>query len=363
LYREGKLIPLGRTTAAPSAISTEAILRPARTQTLRGGVRIAHREFIGNITNTMAFTATGLSLNPGLLSSFPWLAPQANLYEQYRFTRLCFHFLTRSPTTQSGTIILAPEYDAADPPPATEQQVTAYQDVVENVPWRDIVCTLDPRSMFPLGSRKFTRSGPVSFTDIKTYDAGTFYYCTTGSDTNLLGKLWVDYEVEFYTPQIPTTTPLGPTMSSFYTNAVSQSLISGITSSMSFPIQAFNALGIVPLVVGTGTNFVMPSGTYIITACIDTFGGVPTTLAGVPASAIFVTISIYAGAVLLAQTSSNSVATQNVSGSSIPLTLQAMYSFLAGTNFNVTVLASQTGTFAGPPGITGGNSTLLIQPA
>jgi hypothetical protein len=46
--------------------------------------------------------------------------------------------------------------------------------------------------------------------DIKTYDVANFFVNVVDSSTSASwGKLWVDYEVEFYTPQTQTSVPNG----------------------------------------------------------------------------------------------------------------------------------------------------------
>jgi hypothetical protein len=99
---------------------------------------------------------------------------------------------------------LIPDYDAADAAPISEQIASAYEDVREDVPWKDIECVLDPRAMHPDGPRKFIRTSPLAANlDIKTYDVGQLFIGTTDGTAVNWGKLWVDYDVTLSTPQIP----------------------------------------------------------------------------------------------------------------------------------------------------------------
>jgi len=264
------LRPSGSRKMAPAAMATEMGSGPSRTDRTRDGVRVVKREFIGNVVNTVGFSlpVAVYNINPGVAAVFPWLSIMANQYETYRFHRLTFRYITRCGTSQSGSVILAPDYDASDSPPTTEQQITAYRGAVEDVPWRDISCTLEPSAMFSLGPRKFIRSSTVAFTDIKTYDAGLFLVATVGVDTNLLGKLWVEYDVELFTPQIPTPgAGLIPTFTSMFV-ASGQDLIVSNTSVVGFT-PVFNPLGIVLTTSGTGTAFTPPRGTYLFTFFCD----------------------------------------------------------------------------------------------
>jgi hypothetical protein len=106
---------------------------------------------------------------------------------------------------------MAPDYDAADSQPATEQQMSTYVDVIEDVPWKDFVCHLKPASMHPEGKRKFIRTEALANNlDIKTYDVGRqFVFAVDSVAAGPWGKIWVEYDVELHTPQTTGNLPVG----------------------------------------------------------------------------------------------------------------------------------------------------------
>lgn len=172
--------------------------------------RVVHRELLGNVSGaaTTAFTLSStFALNPGLTATFPWLSNIAQNWETYHFSKLRFCYYTRTGTGTAGSVIMAPDYDAADVVPASENIVSSYEDVQENAPYRDIVCTLRPQAMHSMGSKKFIRVGALSANqDIKTYDVGNFFICVVDSGGAVpWGKVWVEYDVTFYTPQLLPT--------------------------------------------------------------------------------------------------------------------------------------------------------------
>lgn len=171
----------------------------------RGHSRIIHRELVASIAGTTAFTiAQTLALNPGIAATFPWLATQAVGWEQYRFNRLDFEYFTRTGSNVPGSIMLVPDYDAGDSAPLTEQIASAFEDVVEDAPWKDLCCKLRPRAMHSMGPKKFVRTGPLpAGQDIKTTDVGNLFLATTDGTAVSWGKLWVEYDIEFFTPQLP----------------------------------------------------------------------------------------------------------------------------------------------------------------
>lgn len=173
--------------------------------------RIVHRELIASIVGTSAFTVGNtLSLNPGLASAFPWLSTQALGWEQYKFHKLRLCYYTRTGSTTPGSIMIVPDYDAADAAPTSELNASAYRDVVEEVPWTvEFACPLDPAAMSQPGVRKYVRTGTLaSNLDIKTYDSGTVFICTVDGTAVNWGKLWIEYDVELFVPQLPVAPAL-----------------------------------------------------------------------------------------------------------------------------------------------------------
>jgi len=81
---------------APVSIATKVTTRaPVVTRSKTGGFRVKHRELVtASISSSVAFaTPVILSINPGLVASFPWLAPQASQYEQYVVHSLTMQYI------------------------------------------------------------------------------------------------------------------------------------------------------------------------------------------------------------------------------------------------------------------------------
>jgi len=180
----------------------------------RDSARIVHRELIASVVGSAAFAVPfSFPLNPGLAATFPWLSTQAQAWETYKFNRLRFCYYTRTGSNVPGSVMLVPDYDALDAAPATEQIASSYEDVAEDAPWKDICQELRATSMFSMGPRKFIRTGALpAGADIKTYDAGQEFVCTTDGTAVNWGKLWVEYDVTLYTPQL---SPSGNLLSAF----------------------------------------------------------------------------------------------------------------------------------------------------
>jgi hypothetical protein len=171
--------------------------------------RVVHRELLGNVsgTGTTAFTiASTFALNPGVVQTFPWLSNMAQNWETYRFNSLRICYYTRTGSNTAGSVLIVPDYDPTDVSPITEQTASAFEDIQEDAPWKDIVCRLRPAAMHGLGPRKYIRSGALGLNlDLKTYDSGNVFICTVDSaGVAGWGKLWIEYDVIFFTPQLPS---------------------------------------------------------------------------------------------------------------------------------------------------------------
>jgi hypothetical protein len=220
--------------------------------------RVQHKEFIQNVSGTTNFTvALFLALNPGLAGTFPWLSNIANNFEQYRVRMMRFCYLTRTGTNIPGSVLMAPDYDASDVQPVSEQIMSNYAEIVEDAPWKDICCLLRPSGMHALGPKKFVRNGIVPGQDLKTTDVGTFILATVDGTNVNWGKLWVEYDVEFYEPQ------LNPNGSSLATTA------QGTAGTTAAVISAGLAIAgpLISSVVGNVVSFqnLVPGGEYFIT--------------------------------------------------------------------------------------------------
>lgn len=199
-----------RPQKAPAASSKLMVSSKPKIVADSNSKRVVHRELLGSLVGSANFAvARQISLNPGLYSSFPWLSTESLGWETYKFNSLRFEYVTRTGTGIPGSVILTTDYDASDAPPGTEQIAANYCGAHEDAPWKDIQMDLNPAALHGLGPRKFIRYGALSANeDIKTYDSGNFFLCTLDGTAVPWGKLWVTYDVSFFTPQMASTTVL-----------------------------------------------------------------------------------------------------------------------------------------------------------
>jgi len=242
----------GRQASVAAAYSTQGQGKAPRIKSTRDTCNIVHREFIGNVSGSANFTlGNTFSVNPGLQATFPWLSIMAQGWEEYRFRYLRFCYYTRTGSNTPGSVILAPDYDASDAVPATEQIMTSYDEVREDAPWKDNCCALKASLMSGASAKRhFVRVGALSPNqDVKLYDVANFYVGTVDGTAIPWGKLWVEYDIDFFIPQLP---PNGPA------NIVGGTISSGGT------LTAGNPLGTAP-VVQFGSTGITANATSLVT--------------------------------------------------------------------------------------------------
>lgn len=249
-------------SSAPVTLSNRFVSRTAkiRRSSGRGPTVISHREMIsGSIAGSTAFAIQStLNINPGLAKSFPWLSTQASQYEEYRFTKLRYEYVPIAPTSTQGDILLVPDYDASNPPPTTEVQAIDHRDAVIDSVWKPVVLSLNPKDMYALGPRKYVRTANM-YGDVKTFDSGIFYLCSNNeTGTSTVGKLFVEYTVELFTPlNGPADGTVALSQSAFSLSA-NQSFTTATPAILAFDTTVVNGLN----VVNTGGSLVPPAGFY-----------------------------------------------------------------------------------------------------
>lgn len=222
---------MGSVSTASAPVTMGNIIRSVKPSVNRSsaGVRVRNRELLqSSVGGSVGFQVqTIASVNPGLPLTFPWLSIQAGQYEQYAFRYLKFIYYPSTNTSSSGDVMLMIDYDAADNVPVSETQLLDHEDAVIAPVWEAVEMVCDVSQMRALGPRKFIRSVAMAG-DIKTFDVGTFYLGTNNCASALsVGKLFVEYDVEFFVPQLTPNNDLSPTQTSWWVNPATQVLISG----------------------------------------------------------------------------------------------------------------------------------------
>jgi hypothetical protein len=178
------------------------------------GSVITHREFLTDITGSTSFTTEGFYINPGNPFTFPWLSNVAQHYEEYELLGLVFEYKATSgvsvgsTNTALGTVVMTTNYNAADPVFTTKQQMEAYLFTTSGSPFDHQIHPVECARGANVLNHLYTR-GTVATpdgTDLRLYDLGLFQIATVGMQAaNVIGELWVSYNVRLYKPRLPSS--------------------------------------------------------------------------------------------------------------------------------------------------------------
>lgn len=204
-------MPNFSTAVAPVNTSVRVNKTSPKIVSSKGNVVVSNREYVGYVANSTSFTLTPYACNPGLSNLFPWLSNIANSYDRYRFKRLQFLFISSTSTATTGRLAMVWNYNAADPPPTTKAGALSIAPAVECNSWSSTELNVPVTGLI-----HYTRDGMPNTIDIKTTDMGALYIVTDlGANTNTIGELYIQYEIEFMNPHanIPPFTELYSTSS------------------------------------------------------------------------------------------------------------------------------------------------------
>lgn len=186
-----------------------------------GAVRIRRSEYIGDvITSSVAgnFQNNSYYVNPGLGNTFQWLSQVAADFEEYEFEGIYFEFRSMSAdalnsvNTALGQVILSAEYNAANSPFASKQEMENYEGGVSIKPSESVKFFLECAKDKTVLPSLYVRTGAVPPNqDQRLYDLANFQLATNGfQGTNVnVGELWVCYQVALRKPKLFEALGLG----------------------------------------------------------------------------------------------------------------------------------------------------------
>ncbi|QMW68741.1 capsid protein [Crucivirus-264] len=184
------------------------------------GITISFQEYLGDVVtplqvgNSSPFDVTTYVINASNPRTFPWLSQIAQNFEQYEMEGMLFGFRTTSAdlvtngtnNLQLGTVIMATQYDVADPNFASKGEMLNYQFSTSVKPSQPAIHMIecDPRQT----SVNLLYTGTAAAgTDPRLYNLGRFSIATQGFQGSgiVIGELHVTYQVRLLKPKLWTT--------------------------------------------------------------------------------------------------------------------------------------------------------------
>lgn len=236
--------------------------------------RVQNDEFIAAISSGSAgggatFANTAFPINPGNSTTFPWLAGEAAQWEKYRFEYLEFYFehdvSAFATVGQTGKVIMSLDYDAADAPPTTKQQMLDTEPHADGMPNEDFGLTANPPDLSGNTDLHYVRlAGLPGGADIRLYDVGNFNIATQGISgaSTELGELHVRYSVVFEVPILSSDAKAAPANNqvSWFQSTSAQTNTTAVATTQLVATATANGLSI----VNTAGSMVPPAGNYVV---------------------------------------------------------------------------------------------------
>uniref|UniRef100_A0A7D5BDM8 Putative capsid protein n=1 Tax=aquatic metagenome TaxID=1169740 RepID=A0A7D5BDM8_9ZZZZ len=210
-----------------SIIGNVPAIRNSRSR--EGATIVRHKEFIGDVKSSVNFEIQyELPINAAQSSTFPWMSQIAANYEQYEIQGMLFEFVSSSGDTTAGSqtlgdVLQATQYNSLEPSFANKQQMLNQE--------FSIVCKPSVNALHPIECAPkqttlellYTRPGvQAANSDIRLYDLGVYTLATQGQQTadQMLGSLYVTYEIALMKPKLVTGSGLGASLRSVFTSDV-----------------------------------------------------------------------------------------------------------------------------------------------
>ncbi len=173
-------------------------------------IRISHKEYLGDIQGSTAFSARKFRIQPGSSVTFPWLSNVACMFQQYRIRGLVFEFLSTSAdalnsvNTALGAVIMSTQYNVAAPDFTSKQEMEQYEYTVSTRPSKSQMHCVECDPSLQVMNNLYVRTGDLpAGSDYQFYDWGSFTIATQGMQAAAtIGELWVSYDVEFLKPRL-----------------------------------------------------------------------------------------------------------------------------------------------------------------
>jgi len=176
------------------------------------GHLVRHREYITDVTASTGFVLTSYNINPGLITSFPWLSGIAESYEEYIIHGLLYEFkstssdavLSTAANSALGTVIMATEYNSLSPLFVDKLSMENYEFATSCKPSECMVHPVECAYIQTPCHNLYVRGGTVNTGDLRLYDLGVFQIATVGQQVagGVLGELWATYEIELIKPKM-----------------------------------------------------------------------------------------------------------------------------------------------------------------
>ncbi len=196
----------------------------------QGDVIVTHSEYVRDIYGNQAgenFVNFGLSLNPGLEATFPWLSQLAQNFDEYVMIQCMFTYrstmtsVISSTAGQVGNVVMVTDYNPEKPIFDDKMRMMQYDGSQSGKITKDALhgVECDPRKLSGTEGKRVRTKPVLSTGDKMDYDLGTFQLAISNTPdviaNSTIGELWVSYRVLLRKPKFYSTLGLGISRSDY----------------------------------------------------------------------------------------------------------------------------------------------------
>lgn len=248
-------------TPKSNTLLTDAVPEFGMVHSSANSIRIRHREYLSDISSSIAFTTQGIYyINPGLQSSFPWLSQIASSFQQYKIHGLCAVFKSTSADAVSstnaalGAVVVSFNFNPTEPIFTNKQQMLETDFACDEKPTVSFVAPMEcARSQTALPELYVRQQGLLTGQNQQFYDMAVMQVATQGSQAAFTaGELWITYDIELIKP-------ISSLLSQGFYYHLNMATSGTISTSNYFGSTASSA------VANTGSNFLVTLGATTIT--------------------------------------------------------------------------------------------------
>jgi hypothetical protein len=172
------------------------------------GIRLRHREYIGDVTvpsDPSAFRSRNFKIDPSNGTMFPWLSTIASKYQKYKVHGMVVVYRSTSTDyNNSGTVAMVANYDPGESGFETLSGVLNSKFAISTKPSANVIMPLecDPATM-PNGGYFIDHGLTVGVDDVRLEQFASLQLITQGLslDTGtVLGQIYVTYDIELLYP-------------------------------------------------------------------------------------------------------------------------------------------------------------------
>lgn len=271
-------------------------------------VIVRHKEFLGPLRGSVGFKIQReLSINPGNFETFPWLSKVAAAYQEYTLKGLVYHYVPTSGYAVSGSnpalgsVMMQTSYRATESAPVDKVEMLNEYWACETIPSEALAHPIECDPSQNVMKAQFIRSGGEDV-DALFYDLGKTFIATQGqpADDNVIGDLWVTYEVELRKPVVRSSV-VAFAGSALFTSVGNASPASPIPSMQQ--VYGDTRVTIEGRSIKLGTGLV---GNFVITVTYNNNVATNWTLTSAPDIVNVTTIQLFPGINRLETTATNS---------------------------------------------------------